>query len=143
MKYEALDANEKIDISFNKFGLMKGKLNDYLLFLIITMGGVIFLIEMVQYAVYTIRLHRNRIDVKSNEMELLYNLCKNKKYPQLYRNSVVSVPMLISILQPVIYLPDKKYSSEQLENILLHELTHLNQHDVAIKWIASITACIH
>jgi hypothetical protein len=139
----ALDAQEQIDISFRKIGLMNGHFNDYVLFALITMGGVSFLMDMVQYAVYTAKLRRKRLDAKSNEVALLHNLCKNRKCPRLYRSSLAATPMLLGVFRPVIYMSDREYSEQQIQNIMLHELKHLRRHDVVIKWIAALAVYIH
>lgn len=143
MEYEVLGAQEQIDISFRKIGLMNGKFNDYVLFALITMGGVSFLMDIIQYIVYIVKLRRKRIYAERNEVVLLHSLCKNRTCPRLYRNSLAATPMLLGVFRPVIYLPDREYSGQQLQNILLHELTHLRRHDVVIKWIAAIAVYVH
>lgn len=142
-EYGALDAQEQIDISFRKIGLTNGHFNDYVLFALITIGGVSFLMDMVQYAVYTAKLRRKRLDAKSKEVALLHNLCKNKKCPRLYRSSLAATPMLLGVFRPVIYMPDREYSEQQIQNIMLHELTHLRRHDVIVKWVAAIAVYVH
>lgn len=143
MEYEALDAEKQIDISYNEIGLMKGSFLDYVLSALITMGGVAFLIDVAQYAAYTAKLRRRRIDARSSETALLSELCKGNKRPRLYRNALASTPMLLGVFRPVIYLPDREFSESQLQNILLHELTHLRRHDVAVKWISAVAVYVH
>lgn len=143
MEYEALDAEKQIDISYNKIGLMKGRFLDYVLSALITVGGVAFLIDAAQYATYTAKLRRRRIDARSSETALLSELRKGNKRPRLYRNALASTPVLLGVFRPVIYLPDREFSENQLQNILLHELTHLRRHDVAVKWISAVAVYVH
>jgi hypothetical protein len=51
--------------------------------------------------------------------------------------------MLIGILHPMIMLPEKQYSDTQLQNILLHELTHLRRHDIIMKWLSVLAGALH
>lgn len=142
-EYDALEPEEQIDISFKEIGLSKGKFQDYILSVLVTVGGITFLISIIQYAIYSMKLRRNRFESENNELILLYGLCKNRKCPKLYRNALASTPMLIGIFRPTIYLPNIEYSAAQLQNILLHELTHLRRHDVFIKWITTLAVHIH
>ncbi|KPU42921.1 regulatory protein BlaR1 [Oxobacter pfennigii] len=63
--------------------------------------------------------------------------------PRLYRNTLAPTPMLIGMLRPVILLPDREYSEIQLQNILLHELTHLRRHDLIVKWLSVLEGELH
>ncbi len=143
MPYEELDTPEQIEISLKEIGLMKGKFNNHILISLIALGGTVFLIEIVEYFIFVIRLRRRRLPVKDHEAALLQRLCKNRKPPCLYHNPLAPTPMLIGILRPAIYLPDMEYSEVQLRNILLHELTHLRRHDVIVKWFASLAVHLH
>lgn len=47
-------------------------------------------------------------------------------------------PAICGILQPILILPDFKYSNEELDFIICHELTHYTKHDMVIKLILEI-----
>lgn len=79
MPYEELEAPEQINISFRKIGLMNGELNNYFLFALITIGGVVFIIEIVQYLVFVIKLRHRRFFAKENEKVLLRRLWGERK----------------------------------------------------------------
>lgn len=143
VEYEALEPQQQIEISFEEVGLVKGRFNDYLLLLLISIGGVSFFMDASLYTAYVIKLKRKRIEPLVSEQALLKNLCNTAKCPRLYRNSLTSTPMLIGVFRPVIYLPDREYSQQQFQNIMLHELTHLKRHDVMIKWIAALAVYVH
>ncbi len=61
----------------------------------------------------------------------------------VYTSKLATTPMLIGIFKPIIVLPNKQFSREQLEFIILHELTHYRRMDIIIKWLATITAAVH
>lgn len=136
--YEELEATEKIEIFFSKIGLFRGNFNNYILFMLIAMGGIIFVLDVIEYSFYILKLRRNRVPALKAELSLL-----PQKAPRLYRNPLAPTPMVIGIIRPVIYLPDRDYSEAQLKNILLHELCHLRRRDVLIKWIAALVVRVH
>jgi beta-lactamase regulating signal transducer with metallopeptidase domain len=61
----------------------------------------------------------------------------------VYRNPNVQTPMLIGFFTPAIVLPDIDYSTQELDNILMHELTHYRRRDLRIKWLSVIVGAIH
>jgi beta-lactamase regulating signal transducer with metallopeptidase domain len=141
--YEKLDELKQIDISYREIGQVNRSLNDALLHLVTMEGGIIFLIEIAHYFIFVFKLRRRRLPAKENETLLLYQLYDGKKAPRIFRNPLVPTPMLIGMFRPAIYLPDTEYTEVQLRNILLHELTHLRRHDVAVKWLAALTVRLH
>ncbi|HOJ11557.1 MAG TPA: M56 family metallopeptidase [Clostridiales bacterium] len=62
---------------------------------------------------------------------------------RLVCNRFVTTPMLVGILKPCIIIPDIDFDDKQLENILLHEITHSRHFDIVIKWLTMIAASIH
>jgi beta-lactamase regulating signal transducer with metallopeptidase domain len=62
---------------------------------------------------------------------------------RLVCNRFVTTPMLVGILKPCIIIPDIDFDDKQLENILLHEITHLRHFDIVIKWLTMIAVSIH
>ncbi len=55
----------------------------------------------------------------------------------------VTTPLVTGILKPILLLPKAELSTEQLDNILNHEMTHLNRHDILYKWFVSLVKCVH
>ena len=55
----------------------------------------------------------------------------------------IPCPMLAGLLRPVIVLPDRPLSREELEGVLSHELTHWRQRDLWLKWLAALAAAVH
>lgn len=136
--YTQLHDPEQVNVSHSEFKARNiGNYNFFLPYILIV--GIIYLLkELVQYNIYLLKLKRKRLTAQINELNLLPENC-----PRLFYNPLAATPMLVGLFRPVIYLPDREYSEQQLQNILLHELTHWRRHDVAIKWIATITVCMH
>lgn len=55
----------------------------------------------------------------------------------------LSSPFVMGILMPSLVLPNKKLTPRQLDNILLHETTHLKRNDILYKWFAAVVKAIH
>lgn len=141
--YKTLNAQEQIDISYNEIGLMKGSFRDCILCLIIVNGGLNILSVIALSVIDTMKLRRKRIIANDNEMALLHHLYGGSKCPRLYRTPLAASPMLFGVFRTVIYLPDREYSKQQLQYIMLHERMHLQRNDVIIKWISAIAVSIH
>lgn len=56
---------------------------------------------------------------------------------------LVSTPMLLGVLHPVIILPVGIEGQQRLRDILAHELTHARRHDLLYKWFAVAVTCLH
>ena len=55
----------------------------------------------------------------------------------------VASPFMTGIFRPMLILPKTELSSEQLHNILRHEMTHFRRHDILYKWFAEFVKCVH
>lgn len=53
---------------------------------------------------------------------------------EVYRNMVVSSPMVTGVLKKQVLLPEKNYEQTDLDAILYHELVHIRQRVVNIKF---------
>ena len=71
------------------------------------------------------------------------NALNASPFPALYRSDKVSTTVLLGLIRPVIVLPDREYSSEDLDRILRHELTHYRRGDLAIKWLQTLVYSAH
>ena len=55
----------------------------------------------------------------------------------------VASPFMTGVFRPTLILPKTELSSEQLDNILRHEMTHFKRHDILYKWFAEFVKCVH
>mgnify|MGYP000849562543 FL=1 len=136
--YAQLDDLEQVNVSYREFKARNIGNYNFLLNYILILGAEYLLKELVQYNIYLFKLKRRRLPARKSELNLL-----PERGSRLFRNPLATTPMLVGLFRPAIYLPDREYSEKQLQNIMLHELTHWRRHDIVIKWIAAITVCMH
>lgn len=55
----------------------------------------------------------------------------------------VASPFMTGVFRSTLILPKTELSSEQLHNILRHEMTHFKRHDILYKWFAEFVKCVH
>ena len=67
----------------------------------------------------------------------------NLRPPMLRVSPAAPCPMLFGLLRPCIVLPEIALSQEELEGVLVHELTHWNKKDLWVKWLAVLGAAVH
>lgn len=63
--------------------------------------------------------------------------------PKILYRSGLETPIAFGLLSPVILLPDKFYSSEHLQMVLIHELLHIKSRDLLYKLVAMVVAGVH
>lgn len=59
------------------------------------------------------------------------------------RTDMLDAPLIVGLIKPVLYLPDTELSEDNLNYILMHELTHYRRHDLLYKWAALIIKIVH
>ena len=115
-----------------------------ILFILWQSGMVLVLgFKIICYVLYVRRLKKFNMSAEQQETELLNKLSGSKKTPRLYKNPMVATPVLIGVLRPEVILPDKKYEETKLQGILLHEITHMRKHDIAVKWLLILVGALH
>lgn len=66
-----------------------------------------------------------------------------KNVPKIYKKSGLSTPLCTGVFSKMILLPDQKYGKEELEVIFMHELTHIKNHDLELKWMSVVITMLH
>lgn len=95
------------------------------------------------YIRFTKKVRRHRIRARMEELYEHVGLCGNTLPPRLYRSALATTPMLIGIFKPEIILPDREYTSAQMQSVLMHELTHLRRRDIVTKWLSVFACALH
>jgi beta-lactamase regulating signal transducer with metallopeptidase domain len=115
------------------------------MFMSVYLWAVLFVLafSLVGYSRFLRKLRRGYISLQDYELDTLLSLSQGKRVPQLVKSTNAATPMFIGIFNPIVVLPSREYSTEQLHSILLHELTHLHRFDVAVKWISLIACAVH
>ncbi len=62
---------------------------------------------------------------------------------ELYRNPLITSPIMTGFFRPRIVIPDRKMTKKELTCIFTHELVHFKYFDMFYKWLVQITICIH
>ncbi|WP_237488222.1 M56 family metallopeptidase [Hufsiella ginkgonis] len=103
---------------------------------------VIFMIHVARFAV-GIAHHQSRVrsgtlqapDYWKHKLQALANTLKISKTVALMESTLVSAPVLLGHLKPVILVPAGLLASlppDQLEAVLLHELAHIRRNDYLV-----------
>ena len=66
-----------------------------------------------------------------------------RRIPRLYTAPCVSGPLVAGLFRPAIYLPDGAMPEADRRLILRHELTHLRQGDLVVKWLTLPACAVH
>lgn len=111
-------------------------------------GSCVFiLVHLFSYVHYKRQVLRRGSIVEDNE--ILRQVFKLKRELQI-RESVrvmeypkASSPMVIGFLDPILILPEVRYSSEEFYFILKHELIHLKRRDVYVKLLLAAVSALH
>ena len=114
-------------------------------FLVLYPAGVLLVLLYygISYILFS-RMHRRRnLPAREVELAMLASLCKTRRIPRLCRNALAATPMLMGLFRPRILLPERAYTEEELQAVLLHELTHLRRGDVLVKWLAVLACAVH
>lgn len=108
-------------------------------------GVALFSIRLVG-GVWTIHLYKTRqvSAVETLWQEKFDELCKGLQIKQKIRflqSKKVEMPVVIGWLKPVVLVPASAFLQippQELETILLHELTHIKRHDYLINFLQSL-----
>lgn len=103
------------------------------------MGAVLlFLIKIVSYLVFLIKIHKHSEIISCPELKAY----TNRKVTTRVSDTICS-PLIIGIFRPTLLLPKTEITDEQLHNVLAHETTHLKRNDILYKWFVSIVKSLH
>ena len=150
--YDIAD-HQKIPIETISASKISGKPN-----VILNKQGSIFLVWIITVSLLiTILYQRIRtihkklkksINAPRDITDLLECCCKKlkiRKNIQLKVTEHICSPAVYGFFKPVILLPEgmlEKLSYEQLENVFIHELVHIQRHDTLINWIQTLTQIV-
>ena len=98
----------------------------------------LMLLNVVRYVRLNIKIRKTGEVISCPETEAYTD---RKINVRVWEN--VASPFMTGIFRPMLILPKTELSSEQLHNILRHEMTHFKRHDILYKWFAELVKCIH
>lgn len=120
-----------------------------IVFIIWALGAIILFAKyMIEYRRFQRIVKRWGVEVTDPITLETYEFTKGrmgleeKDIPLLICNTI-STPMLTGLFKPVILLPDKDISDEEMELILEHELTHYKHKDLLVNLLGITALCLH
>ncbi len=138
---------EEIPIEYREISLSPAySINLLDLLSYIWFGGMCtyLIIVITSYIVYIINKRKKAILITENTV-----LNGVKKELKIKRNIKIRMsknfesPMLVGVLFPVIYIPYRELSDENMRMVFLHELTHYKRKDLAFKWLSLFVNAVH
>ena len=101
--------------------------------------------ELLRYFRFTRLLKRWREAPDAADRTLLTQEARTvglRRTPMLWRAPCVAGPLVTGLACPAVYLPDSVGETD-LRLVLRHELTHLRQGDLPVKWLTLAVCAIH
>lgn len=83
--------------------------------------------------------NKNIVRIKDQWKEEI-GICKDVEIRMVYG---LPVPMICGFMKPMILLPDRKYGTEELNIICIHELIHCKHRDILWKQLCEMIRMIH
>ena len=74
--------------------------------------------------------------------EEILSLLNHKKKLSIFQSSDIDVPFVAGLLHPTIYIPEYKYTKNQLYYIVLHEYIHYKNKDLWVKLFCNVFCII-
>lgn len=66
-----------------------------------------------------------------------------KKHVNIYFSDIITSPMMMGLINPIILLPRREYGYDELRLIIKHELIHYKHNDLWIKLLLTICKIMH
>lgn len=104
---------------------------------------ILFLSKVVNFHYYVVNLKKISREVECPEIAEYTNRKVQVRMVQGYQDNFGNSPLLLGVFRPILLLPDREMTSEQLHNVLAHEMTHLRRNDMLYKWFVILVKCIH
>lgn len=101
------------------------------------MAGLL-LIKVITYCVFLLKIKANSKIVDCPELKAY----TGRNIVTKVSNAICS-PLIVGVIKPTLMLPETEMTSEQLHNVLSHEVTHLKRNDILYKWFVTVVKCIH
>ncbi len=120
---------------------------DFLPYLLLA-GTLAFIVVIM---IQNIKLYRRIFSVcrlaDEAQFQGILSRCKQKmgisKEVLVYTSPYASTPFLYGVLKPRIVLPDIEFTTEELQHVFYHELTHWKRHDPWLKFLMLLVNAVH
>lgn len=91
-------------------------------------------------------VENSRQSFDEKELSLLQEVLSDigiKREVTLYHCALVSSPMVLEVLEPMLVLPEETYSEEELRMIFSHEGMHIDNLDIVYKMVMLVVEAVH
>lgn len=95
----------------------------------------ILLVKITKYNLFLRAIHKNSVvdtDIRNIP-----------KCLTVRKTDMLDAPLIVGIFKPTLLLPDTEIAENDMNYILMHELTHYRRGDILYKWFAMIVSSIH
>ena len=99
---------------------------------------LLILLNIARYISLNVKIRKNGEIISLPEI----GKYTNRKIDVRMWESIAS-PFMTGVIKPTLILPKTELSSEQLHNILCHEMTHFKRRDILYKYFAEFVKCVH
>lgn len=91
--------------------------------------------KTAKYNLFLRAIHKN-----SNIETSITNIPKRLK---VRSTDMLDAPLIAGLFKPTLFLPNTPLSENDMNYILMHELTHCKRGDIWYKWLAMLVQCAH
>ncbi len=99
------------------------------------LASVIFTLKLVRYLLFIRQTRKSSYAVDVPQI--------TSKRVSARISNLISSPLMTGVFKPILLLPEVALTNEQLENVVLHEMTHYKRCDMLVKWFSLIVKSIH
>jgi bla regulator protein blaR1 len=118
--------------------------------LLIWLAGIAALAIAVLCSGYRYWRMKSRAADVDAPTDALFNLCRHRlrinRPVRILETSQIESPIVVGYWRPTLLLPrnlSTRISKEQLRLVLLHELTHIQRHDILTNWLTTLVQIAH
>ncbi len=119
---------------------------DYRLIVLSVWGavaGLFLLFNISGYAIFLIKKRRRSENITDDKFSAILQSLDIKTKIRLRQCDDVDSPMLTGVFCPVVYIPRKSLTENELTLVYSHELTHYKHKDLLIKWFVCVINAIN
>lgn len=95
----------------------------------------ILLAKTVKYNLFLRTIHKNS--------EADTSITNIPKRLAVRKTDMLDAPLVVGLFNPTLFLPNIPLSENDMNYILMHELTHYKRGDILYKWFAAAVLCMH
>ena len=108
-----------------------------ILFIVWVTGVFVLCVKRLKQMIYFEKIIRNNAYVDEDDpiSEIVREKLKGRKKVKVCRNFLLQSPAVYGIRAPVLIFPEKKYQKNEIELIVQHEILHIKNHDLLIKYL--------